>query len=739
MDLPGKEEVQKITALLNEAQAVRVNNLQQSIILGTSALELSIAYNDKHLTAKSRSALSFFYMINGESERSLAIAAEASDYYEAVNDEKGLANVKYTIASVYYKTDNLHAGLVYLTQCLATYRKYNDHISLAKSYKALGTIYEYFGDTENAIEAYEASINDAKAVGDINMKTNAYNPLSGIYLNQGRINEAMEMIQSSITLKQQTGDTRGLAFAYYGRGKIYTRTREYDLAEKDLDQSIAIHTAMGEKLGLCMSIQKKGVLFLEQGKYEQAKEQLLKAKELSENCNSRMLKTRTCYLLYQVFKKQQNAVEALRYLEIHHAEQEANVHNQTHQIVNNYKLISRMEAKALEDKMQLERVEMTEKKNKAEYKAKAKQDFLSNMSHEIRTPLNAVITITNLLKERADEEDQQLLESLRFASNNLLLLINDILDFTKLDTGKVVLEKQPVNIRNLLQNIKNTYDGLAIEKGLQLSLHTGEEAGTVYELDEMRLTQILGNLLSNAIKFTEKGCVALSVEKICEKEEGIQLRFSIADTGIGITEDFLSEIFDAFTQPKSVTTKKQGGSGLGLAIVKKLAALYGSEIYIQSKPDEGSVFTFELVLKPGILPQAAPVKENPRLNSLNVLLAEDNNINTLVVTKLLQRWGIKADFAKNGIEAVEKSTLKKYDIVLMDIHMPEMNGYDATIKIKQEGNINCNTPIYALTADINANLQQEYTSYFNGFLHKPIEVNQLYGVLNNISCIIDSA
>jgi tetratricopeptide (TPR) repeat protein len=443
------DAAQQIIDLLDQAQTARVKDLQQSITLGTSALDLSIAYGDKHLIAKSLSALSFFYMINGEYDRSLAIAAEASEYYEALNEEKGLANVKYTIASVYYKTDNLHAGLLYLTQCLAIYRKYNDHISLAKSYKALGTIYEYFGDTENAIEAYEAAIYDAKQVGDINMKTNAYNPLSGIYLNQGKIDASMELIQRSILLKQQTGDTRGLGFAYYGRGKIYTKTGDYHLAEKDLDQSIAIHTEMGEKLGLCMSVQKKGVLFLEQEKYEVAKELLLKALELSKNCNSRMLKTKTCYLLYQVFKKLQNADEALRYLEIHQTEQEANVHNQTHQIVNNYKLISQMEAKALEDKMQLERVEMTEKKNKAEYSAKAKQDFLSNMSHEIRTPLNAVITITTLLKERADAEDQQLLESLKFASDNLLLLINDILDFTKLDTGKVVLEKRPVNIRDL--------------------------------------------------------------------------------------------------------------------------------------------------------------------------------------------------------------------------------------------------------------------------------------------------
>jgi signal transduction histidine kinase len=735
MDTLHPGNIKQINDLLDEAYSCRINSLHQSIKLATRALDLSIASEDKQLIAQSLSTLSFFYMINSEYDRSLSMAAKAAAHYEALNDERGLANVKYTIASVYYKTDNLHAGLVNLTQCLTIFRKYNDHINLAKSNKALGTIYEYFGDTENAIEAYEAAISDAKAIGDINMKTNAYNPLSGIYLNRGKIEIAMELIQRSILLKQQTGDTRGLGFAYYGRGKIYTRTGEYALAEKDFDQSIDIHRAMGEKLGLCMSVQKKGVLFLEQGAYDLAKELLLKALELSEGCNSQMLKTKTCFLLYRVCKQQQLATEALHYLEIHHAEQEANVHNQTHQIVNNYKLIRQMEAKALEDKMQLERIEMTEKKNKAEYAAKARQDFLSNMSHEIRTPLNAVITITNLLKERADVEDQLLLESLRFASSNLLALINDILDFTKLDTGKVTLEKHPVNIRELLQNIKNTYEGLAKEKGLQLTLQLGEETGTVYELDEMRLTQILGNLLSNAIKFTEKGSVTMAMQKIDEKEEGVQLRFSVSDTGSGIPAAFLSEIFDAFTQPKSVTTKKQGGSGLGLAIVKKLASLYGTEVHIQSSINKGSVFSFDLVLKPTGLLQPAPAQESAPLNHMNVLLVEDNNINTLVITKLLLRWGIRADTAKNGFEAVDKSQLKKYDIILMDIHMPEMNGYDATMRIKQQGNINENTPIYALTADINANLQQEYLHYFNGFLNKPIEVKQLFKVLSSIPAV----
>lgn len=720
---------QRILSLLEEAYTIRINNLKQSIVLATEALELSKKSGDIYLLAKSLSQLAFFCMINGEYDRAISIAREASNHFEALKDEKGHADTQYTIASVYYKTDNLHLGLKYLVDCLTVYRKYDDFTSQAKCYKSLGTIYEYFEDIENAIQSYEAAIEAADKVNDLNMKTNAYNPLSGLYLNQNNIPKALEIIEKSIELKQQTGDIRGLAFAYYGRGKIFTKTREYQKAEDDFNRSIEIHTKMGEKLGLGMSLQKTGVLFLEQECTDLAKEMLKKALDIGSTYNIRMIKTKCSYLLYLVYKKQNDIEKALAYLEIHQAEQDANVNNQTQQIVNSYNMIHKMEAKVIQDRMQIEKNEIIEKKNKAEYVAKAKQDFLSNMSHEIRTPLNAIITITNLLTERTKEEDKQLLDSLKFASNNLLMLINDILDFTKMETGKMNLEKHPDSLTNLLQKIKNTYDGMAREKGLQLSLQVDSNLAEAYEMDETKLTQILGNLLSNAIKFTDQGTVELSVKKKEVNRDGSLLQFSVSDTGPGIPEEFLGEIFDSFSQPKSVTTKKNKGSGLGLAIVKKLVELHNSDVHITTKLGVGSTFSFDLLLKPCQKPEMVTAKAIIQLRKMDVLLAEDNPVNTLVATKLLAKWGIVTECVKNGIEAVEKTKTKKYDIILMDIHMPEMNGYDATVVIRKQDNMNSITPIYALTADITANIQPEYKSYFNGFLHKPIELTQLYQAL----------
>jgi signal transduction histidine kinase/ActR/RegA family two-component response regulator len=728
-------EIARVETLLEEAHKIRVHNLQKSIALATEALHSSERMDNEVLIATSLSRLAYYFMISAEYRHALIVAEKASAYFEKLGDERSMADVKYTIASIHYKTTSLHLGLKYLTEALTVYRKYDDHANLAKSYKVLGTIYEFFGNVDGAIESYESSVMAAERVNDDNLKSNAFNPLSGLYLNRSDFEKAMSIIETSITLKQQSGDIRGLAFSYYGRGKIHTRAKAYELAEQDFNESIRIHLEMGEVLGLGMALQKMGVLYLEQGKYEQAVAILKRALALSEVHKSRVIYTKSSFLLYQAFKKQGNIAEALHYLELYQAGADAEAIRQTDEVVEVYKTIHKMEADIREEKMQREKADILRRQSQAEYAARAKQDFLSNMSHEIRTPLNAVITITNLMKERADPEDQQLLESLRFASNNLLLLINDVLDFTKLDTGKVSLEMQPANLRTLLHNIRHTYQGMAMEKGLELLLEIGEEVGAIYEFDETKLAQILGNLLSNAIKFTENGRVKIEVEYLAATPDGHQLRFRIIDTGIGIEPAFLREIFDTFTQPKSVTTQKHRGSGLGLAIVKKLSELYNSEVIIETEQGAGSTFMFTLTLKPAQKQTALPAHTPLPLDHLSVLLVEDNTINVLVATRLLQRWGITPDCAKNGLDAVQKSLQQKYDVVLMDIHMPEMNGYDATIQIRQQGNPNYQSPIYALTADINVNLQEEYVGYFDGVLRKPIEVNNLYAVLEQINSI----
>jgi signal transduction histidine kinase/CheY-like chemotaxis protein len=720
-----------VLILLENADKARVNNPKESIAFAKQGLELFPINDTTLLKAKCKSKLSFYLMIAGEYSEALQMSNEATLLFEKYNEEEGLAEAKFTIASIYYKTDNLQLGLKYLVECIPIFKKYNNYLFLAKSYKSLGTIYEYFGDQENAIQSYELAIEAAKTIGDINMKTNAYNPLSGLYLNKGDIDKAIYLIERSITLKQETKDIRGLAFAYYGRGKIYTNLKKYEKAELDFTAAIDIHLEMGEKLGLGLAYQKMGVLFEQQQQLEKAKYFFLEAFHLSEQHNIRMVRTTSCHSLYHILKRQNNTNEAMYFLEQYHEDLATHVQDHTHQIVNSYNMIHIMEAKAHEDKLALERLELIEKNNKAESAVKVRQDFLSNMSHEIRTPLNAVITIPKLLQERAHPDDKQLIDALQFSANNLMLLINDVLDFSKLEAGKMELELRPTELRLLLHNIINTYDNLAKEKGIELNLSIDNSIFNAYSLDEIKLTQILSNLIGNAIKFTDKGSVNLIVKEERRDQTSSTLLFEIIDTGIGIPDDFLAEIFDSFSQPKLFLSKKHAGTGLGLAIVKKLVELYKSTININTKINEGTTFSFSLLLSPSEMPISVSNKtSHAQLKNLQLLIAEDNKINMLVATKLLSKWGVEADWAKDGVEAVEKANKKKYNIILMDIHMPEKNGYEATKEIRAITCINSKTKIYALTADITANMQAEYGEIFEGFLRKPIEVEQLYGVLS---------
>jgi len=731
MHLSSKENKEHVLALLDEAYTCRTNNLNESTRLAQQALTISRNLDDGALIGKSLNELALFAMIKGEYAASASMSAEAIKYFEQLNDELGIANAKYNIAGIYYKSDNFHLGLIYLIDCLTTYRKYNDYHNQSRVEKSIATIYEYFGDQRKAVQSYENAIETAKKTGDINLESNAYNPLSGVYLKQGKIDEAMEIIERSIKMKNQTGDLRGLAFSVYGRAKIHLKNKQYKKAEADLKESIRIHQQMGERLGLGMAYRKLCLLYVETDRLKMAKKLLNTAIKFSNEYNMVIITFKCSYIFYQIYKLENKPEKALEYLELYMRQKDAVINAQTLKVIENYELITKMESLEKEAAVQHERAEIIEKKNRAEQAAAVKQEFLSTMSHEIRTPLNAVITIASLLGDKADKEEQQLVDSLKFASNNLLLIINDILDFTKLDAGKARLEPRACNLRELLENIKNTYLNLAREKGLQLNLIIDERIAEFYEVDETKVSQILGNLLTNAIKFTEAGQVDLIVDKVHGNDAHDTLHFKISDTGTGIDEKFLEDIFDSFSQPKSITTRKQGGSGLGLAIVKKLVALHGSAVKVSSTIGEGSVFYFDIELKKCASPVKNASKYTDQLNGKTVLLAEDNLINAMLISKVLSNWKISTEHVKNGLEAVERSKLKHFDFILMDIHMPEMDGFEATKHIRGECESNSKTPIFAITADITAEYMEEHTPYFSGFLRKPIEINKLYEALIN--------
>lgn len=721
----------EILTQLEEAYEIRGIDISRSILLTKEALEQSKSLSNEKLIAQALNKMSLFLMITGSFDESKSLAEEAISIFEKIDDKTGIADAKYNLAGMLYKTDNHHKGLMYLLDCLSIYKVNQDYHNQARVFKSIGTIYEYFNDIKRAVSAYKNTLTAAKRAKDIDLEANALNPLSGIYLNQNKFNEAFKTIERSIAIKNKTKDIRGLAFALYGRGKIYIKTKDFELAKRDLNASMLIQKKVGDKIGIAMCYVKLGSLSYERGRLNEAVKILKEAISYGEKYSIALVKFKGNLLLYKTYKKSGNIGKALIYLEKYLKEKDVVLNTQIQKIIGNYESISKIESREKQSKLQLEKNEIIRKKNIAEQANRVKQDFLSTMSHEIRTPLNAIITIASLLEKRDDPQEQELIDSLSFSSNNLLLLINDILDFSKLEAGKFNLDFQPVNFAKLLQNIKNTYNSLAKEKGLSLNLKIISEVSKVYLLDETRISQILGNLISNSIKFTDQGYVDIIVDKVDEHEEYDIIRFKVIDSGTGIDKEYQKTIFDSFSQAKSVTKRKVGGSGLGLAIVKKLVELHNSKIHLISEEDRGSMFYFDVKLKKSRVIVKSKTKTSSELAGKYILLAEDNMINAMVAKKLLSNWGIKTKHAINGVEAFEMSKQELFDYILLDIHMPEMDGFEAVKLIRDTNDLNSKTPIFALTADITVRSKEEYATYFNDFLLKPIEKDKLYNSLKS--------
>jgi signal transduction histidine kinase len=588
----------RVVLLLEEAYLLRTSNIVRSIDIAEGALSISKRMNDKSLIGKSLNQLSLFYMIISDFEKSTTKSQEAISFFKELNDERGIADANYNIGSVYYKTNNYHLGLVYLIDALKIYKKFDDLYNQSKVEKAIGTIYEYIGDGSNAFKSYKNAIRIARIIGDHNLESNVYNNLSGLALKNGKNAIALRVIQYSIKLKRQTNDIRGYAFAIYGQGKVFYKSGQFEQAEASFLEAIKIHIEMGEKMGTAMAYNKLGSLYLSQNLFEKAEKVVLEGLKISLEYNLSMMKIKLFHLLYLIFKKSNNKIKALEYLEFYLKEKEAVINTQTLKVIENYDLISKMNTLESEALLQKERQLIIDKKRKDEKESvKLKQQFLSIMSHEIRTPLNAITTIVSMLNEKVDAEGQKLLKSLHFASNNLIHIVNDVLDFTKLDANKAKLEVRPTNFRALLDNIFHIYEGLANEKGLQFSLNTNVSESITYLIDETKITQILGNLIGNAIKFTEKGNIIANIQLVNSTKTYDVIKINVVDTGEGISEEDLNQIFVSFSQIKPILTRKQGGTGLGLAIVKKLVELHKSKIKVRSELGVGSDFYFELKLK----------------------------------------------------------------------------------------------------------------------------------------------
>jgi len=373
--------------------------------------------------------------------------------------------------------------------------------------------------------------------------------------------------------------------------------------------------------------------------------------------------------------------------------------------------------------------EILNAKEKAEKAAQVKSRFLSNMSHELRTPLNAIIGTTNIiLQEEYLPTQRQSFEVLKYSSEHMMQLVNDILDFSKIEAGKMELESVPFNLKAFLQKVIASFTTPIESKKLGFKVAIDNSADMEINGDETRLNQVMNNLLANAIKFTESGTIGIDVKLKNKKSNSADIYFAITDTGIGIPQNKMRQIFESFTQADIETTRKFGGTGLGLAISRKIIAQMGGTLQAESSLHAGSIFYFTINFK--ITKQIKPYVDEGRIKGLSnlqgitVLLAEDNPINMIVAKRFLEKWDITVIEAENGVKAVELFYQNKPDLLLIDLEMPEMDGAQTVEAIRKT---HSDIPIIAFTAATYENIREDLLSKgFNDYVPKPFKPEELH-------------
>ena len=382
-------------------------------------------------------------------------------------------------------------------------------------------------------------------------------------------------------------------------------------------------------------------------------------------------------------------------------------------------------------------IDLEKEKKAAEHTSKVKSEFLANMSHEIRTPMNGVLGMAAQLQETdLSEKQKEMLDVITSSGQSLLVVINDILDLSKIEANKIDLEKQPIDLEKMFRTLEFFFKKQAVDKGVKLSFEVPDQR-VVFLGDETRLKQVLINILGNAIKFTDNGEVVVNAKAVIEANKKVSLLFSITDTGIGIETEYLDRLFDAFSQADTSITRKFGGTGLGLTITSKLLKLMGSELKVDSQVGCGSKFYFEMEAEVSDQeetisdePYKTPTTETFDYSQLKVLVAEDNKTNQIVIKGLLSKLNVGSIVvAEDGERAIEQCLEHEFDLIFMDMQMPVKDGLQATLEIKSL-NKNNQTPVIALTANVFEEDRKRCAEVgMCDFLGKPINLSQLEGIL----------
>lgn len=700
---------------------------------------------------------------NYDIEEAFVISKEIIHRSRAINYREGEGRGLNNRGACYWLKGEYNKGLDTLRKSLKIAKEIKNDALKARVYNNFGNIYRDLGDLSNASKYYQWALEINEELGDELSQAVVLINISNVHIDLYDYENALEYAKRCLSIFIKYNDKKRIINVYHTLGNIYFKTDDYDNALINFQNSLAL--AEPNTIGHMLANTGIGKVYFKQKKYEQARESLSKAKDLSETLSNIEGVIICEFYLGRVDMDAANYEQALHHL--HQAFDIATEHSRKHDIMSIHEMYAKVyekmedihgayrhlkEFETLKEEIfqqntinKLRNLQIrheiefaVKEKEIAEQSSKLKQQFIANMSHEIRTPMNSIVGMSRLLLEKNPRDDQmKYLNAITQSADNLLVIINDILDFSKIEAGKIMIEYISFSLKNILKNVVTLLRLKADEKGIEVRFEIEEGIPDILIGDPTRLSQVFMNLAGNAVKFTEKGSVMIYCKKVDLESETILISFEVADTGIGISEEYVNKIFESFTQAGTDVARKYGGTGLGLTISKQLVELMHGTIEVKSTLNVGTTFTFTLPFEIAE-EQNINAKEELELSEENVkvlnktklLLVDDNEFNTILAVDTLKSEApyIQIIESSSGSDAIEKLKQEDFDIILMDIQMPVLNGVETTKIIRSEfAEPKNRIKILAMTANVMKDDIENYLQNgMNGHVPKPFRKEELF-------------